>query len=300
MLHLGSAAVPVRVRPLGPDTVRLRLARPLPLHVGDRALLRDPGRHWIVGGAIVLDVTPPPLPARRGAAAERAKELADYDGRPDLRAELRRRRLVQRADLVRMGVAATTAPVAGDWLADPDWWQTTRQRMGELVHQHIDTDPLAGGVPLETLRQALRLPDLELVAALVTPPLAVVDGRVSRGGQRLPEPVRQAVARVRAELAAHPFRAPEAGQLAKLGLGAKELAAAVRAGALLRIADQVVLAPDAVERAAVVLADLPQPFTLSQARQALDTTRRVAVPLLELLDQRGVTRRLPDDRRTLA
>ena len=33
-LHVGSAAVPVRVRPLGPDTVRLRLARPLPLLVG--------------------------------------------------------------------------------------------------------------------------------------------------------------------------------------------------------------------------------------------------------------------------
>ena len=44
-LHVGSAAVPARVRPLGADTARLRLARPLPLHVGDRALLRDPGRH---------------------------------------------------------------------------------------------------------------------------------------------------------------------------------------------------------------------------------------------------------------
>ncbi|MCW2513581.1 MAG: selB, partial [Mycobacterium sp.] len=30
----------------------------------------------------------------------------------------------------------------------------------------------------------------------------------------------------------------------------------------------------------------------SQARQALDTTRRVAIPLLELLDGRGWTRRV--------
>jgi selenocysteine-specific elongation factor len=49
-----------------------------------------------------------------------------------------------------------------------------------------------------------------------------------------------------------------------------------------------------------VLAALDRPFTLSEARQALDTTRRVAVPLLELLDRRGVTRRGPDDRRTVA
>ena len=48
-----------------------------------------------------------------------------------------------------------------------------------------------------------------------------------------------------------------------------------------------------------VLAGLPQPFTLSEARRALGTTRRVAVPLLELLDRRGLTERLPDDRRRL-
>jgi selenocysteine-specific elongation factor len=46
-----------------------------------------------------------------------------------------------------------------------------------------------------------------------------------------------------------------------------------------------------------VLAALAQPFTLSEAKQALRTTRRVAVPLLELLDRRRLTERLSDDRR---
>jgi selenocysteine-specific elongation factor len=66
---------------------------------------------------------------------------------------------------------------------------------------------------------------------------------------------------------------------------------------LLRIADGIVLVPGALEEATRVLATLPQPFTLSEARRALSTTRRVAVPLLELLDRRGATRRLGDDRR---
>ena len=39
------------------------------------------------------------------------------------------------------------------------------------------------------------------------------------------------------------------------------------------------------------LRTLPQPFTVSEARRALGTTRRVAVPLLEQLDARRVTRR---------
>jgi selenocysteine-specific elongation factor len=47
------------------------------------------------------------------------------------------------------------------------------------------------------------------------------------------------------------------------------------------------------------LRDLPQPFTLSAARQALGTTRRVAVPLLEYLDRIGVTERVDGELRKL-
>ncbi|MGZ6780904.1 MAG: GTP-binding protein, partial [Mycobacterium sp.] len=42
VLHIGSAAVPVHVRPLGEAAARLRLARALPLRIGDIGLLRDP------------------------------------------------------------------------------------------------------------------------------------------------------------------------------------------------------------------------------------------------------------------
>ncbi|MBB5826617.1 selenocysteine-specific translation elongation factor [Micromonospora carbonacea] len=298
-LHVGSAAVPARVRPLGVDTVRLRLARPLPLLVGDRALLRDPGRHLIAGGVTVLDVAPPPL-ARRGAAAARARVLAGLDGRPDLAGELRRRALVRAGELTRMGVPVTTAPVAGDWLADPEHWAALAARLTAETTRYAAAHPLEAGVPVDVLRHRLGLPDRALVEALVRPPLRVTAGRVTASaGDALPEPVARAVARVRAEYADRPFRAPEAHRLAEWGLGPRELGAAVRAGALLRLADSVVLLPGAVDAAARVLAGLPQPFTLSAARQALDTTRRVAVPLLELLDRRGVTRRLPDDARSV-
>jgi selenocysteine-specific elongation factor len=77
------------------------------------------------------------------------------------------------------------------------------------------------------------------------------------------------------------------------------LAAAVRTGVLTRVGESVYLTPAAVAAAAEPLRALPQPFTLAQARQAWGTTRRVAVPLLQLLDQRGATRRLPDDSRHL-
>ncbi len=114
-LHLGAAAVSARVRPLGVDTARLTLSHPLPLRIGDRGLLRDPGRHHVSGGVAVLDVAPPAL-NRRGAAAARAKVL---DEPAD---ELRRRGIVRRRDLRRMGATTTIRPVHDDWLVDGELW----------------------------------------------------------------------------------------------------------------------------------------------------------------------------------
>jgi len=299
-LHAGSAAVIASVRPLGTDTARLRLSAPLPLRIGDRALLRDPGRHHVAGGVTVLDVVPPPL-RRRGAAAARAAVLSTMDGTSDEAGELRRRGLVRRSDLARMGVPVATAPVTADWHADPAHWAALRRRLAEEVARYRDTHPLEPGAPVETLRQLLRLPDRALVTALVAPPLVAREGRISSGAPGgLPAPIARAVDQVRTELAGQPFRAPDSERLAALGLGPKEIGAAVRAGALVRIAEGVVLLPDALDAAVPVLAKLSAPFTMAQAREALGTTRRVAVPLLELLDRRGVTRRLPDDTRVLA
>jgi selenocysteine-specific elongation factor len=108
-----------------------------------------------------------------------------------------------------------------------------------------------------------------------------------------------AVRAVLADLAEAPFMAPDAGRLRDLGLDPRAIAAAARAGLLLRVTEQIVLAPGAQAEAARMLASLPQPFTTAEARQALGTTRRVAIPLLEYLDRAGITQRLPDDRRRL-
>jgi selenocysteine-specific elongation factor len=137
------------------------------------------------------------------------------------------------------------------------------------------------------------------VAAAVRPPLVLRDGRVVDQAAALPPEVQRAVDDIRARLADDPFAAPEAPDLVAAGLGVRELAAAVRSGQLVRIADAVYLAPGIAEEARRRLATIAQPFTLSQARQAWGTSRRVAVPLAEWLDVQGVTVRLPDNTRRL-
>lgn len=63
------------------------------------------------------------------------------------------------------------------------------------------------------------------------------------------------------------LRAPDANDLAALRLGRRELAAAAKAGRLLRIDDDIVLPPNVAELAAAALGALPQPFTASAARE---------------------------------
>jgi selenocysteine-specific elongation factor len=290
VLHIGSAAVPVHVRPLGTAAARLRLGRPLALRVGDVGLLRDPGEHRIAAGIEVLDVRPPAL-RRRGAARARAEELAS--GR------IRLPECEREEELRAMGL-----PLAGqrveDWVVDPQWWAGRRECAIAMVRRWAVEHDVAAGMPLETLRQQVGLPAVELVAVLLDGTgLEVADGLVRPPGVGLPTRVDKAVQIVEKWLAAEPFHAPEADELADLKLGTRELAAAVRAGRLTRIADGVVLGPDALDQAAAILATLPQPFTVSDAKRALGTTRRVAVPLLEQLDARRITRRADDGTRTV-
>ncbi|MGP3935174.1 selenocysteine-specific translation elongation factor [Nonomuraea sp. KM88] len=322
-VHIGSAAVAAEARPLGGRVVRLRLARPVPLHLGDVLLLRDPGRDRsemrVLAGARVLDVRPPAL-GRRGAARQRAAFLESaflesalpepaplqpaplQPALPEAVASgtayaLRLHRLLRAADLRAMGVAPGTPGTSGEWYADPGHWRDLGRRLVEAVRHYAAGHPLDPAMPIEAARHELGLPDRQLVATLVRPPLTLAGGRIVAGPAGLPEQVARAVEQLRRDLAARPFHAPDAGRLAELGLGPRELAAAERAGSLLRVGEGVALLPGADARAAELLGRLPQPFTVSQARHALGTTRRVAVPLLEHLDRAGLTERVDEVRR---
>lgn len=306
VLHIGAAATGTHARVLGEDLVRLTLDRALPLRVGDRAVVRDPGSRAL-WGITVLDPLPPRL-ARRGAAQVRAKSLATATGRPDLDEEVRRRRVVAASMLRKLGVevppgadGTATAGVVrrGDWLLDERVVPELVERLRQLVAARAEVSPLDPSLTTGAAARALDLPGVELVPLLVSPPLVLEGGSIHHlSASSLPPHLSTAVSELEAQLAESPFAAPDAGRLAALGLDRKALGAATRAGRLLRVAENIVLLPDALERASSVLGALPQPFTVSEARVALGTTRRVVLPLLELMDRRGLTQRHPDDRRT--
>ena len=287
VVHIGSAGVAASCRRLGPGALRLQLSSPLPLHAGDRLLVRDPANRT-VSGVDVADLAPRAL-RRRGDAAAVAAELAVPVDADDLVA---RKGAVPIEELARSGFPEppTLAHRAdGWWVAAPRW-----EAWSEVVRATTATD---GAVDLEALRRALDAPTTGVVRAVVAglPGLTVDGGMVRAADAEEADPPE--IAALVQRLATDPLAAPEATEVAALDRAALGLAS--RQGRVLHLTGAVYVGPSAVELAMQRLRDLPAPFSVSDARQALGISRRVTVPLLEHLDARRRTRRLPDGTRTV-
>ena len=280
-LHAGSAAVPARVRPLGDDggpadawAGRCRCTSATGCCCATRAGARSPPAYG-------CSTSTRRRCAGAGPRPTGPRCWPGWTRRPDGPAELARRGAIQASRLRAMGVPAPpTAVRAGDWLVDPDQAARWRAALVRAVARARGRAPAraraAGGGRAAAARPA-RCPDHPRLLALrrrrrralaaprrrAAAELVLRDGRVvGAAGVGLPAEIRAAVEAVRADLARHAVRGPGGDRLAELGLGRRELAAAVRAGALLRVADGIYLLPGADAAAAGVLAGLPQPFTL--------------------------------------
>jgi selenocysteine-specific elongation factor len=283
--HIGSAAVATHVRRLGERAARLRFDRVLPLHYGDRLLLREPSSRQVVA-ATVADLAPQAL-RRRGHAAAIAATL----GTPvDATAEVRRRVTVGATWLAASGLPGEPEAVRiGDVWVDADRWQQWRATLRVVM-----ADAPGDGLPIGDVRERLGVPAGPVFSALVAtdPDLRIEAGLVTSVHAPLDL---TAITGLLARLAADPFAAPDGEEIRRLDRTV--LARAVRAGRLALVGPGVYLAADAPRLAVDRLSALAQPFTVSAATGALGASRRVVVPLLEHLDATRNTRRLPDGSR---
>ncbi|PYM14189.1 MAG: hypothetical protein DME18_07295 [Verrucomicrobia bacterium] len=115
----------------------------------------------------------------------------------------------------------------------------------------------------------------------------------------LPPHLQAAGAKVRAALAARPLEPPSRKELAPDAPTQQALRFLLQTGEAIELGEGVVLTMDDFARATErVKKFLRQhgPATASELRQALETSRRIVIPLLERLDKDGVTRREADRR----
>ena len=91
---------------------------------------------------------------------------------------------------------------------------------------------------------------------------------------------------------------PTVKELVVRGFGLELVKAACADGRLVRISPELVLTPELLAQAEALVRDLGRPpgITVSDFRQALGTSRKYALPILEHFDAKGLTRRQGDVR----
>ncbi len=316
--------------PGGRCLCQLELERPLAPLPGDRLILRSCSPVATIGGAAVLDLSPPRYRAgapdtmevltrkagrglrealldtleRAGApltlpALARAAQRAPEETEADLELLLKEHRAVRLAE---DGTYCTAAQA--------DRW---RGRALALLAEWVGRYPLRPGMPAAALRQRVEeaLTARQFAALLER---WTAEGAVERrpGGVIAPAGFRPAPdGRQRAELdalaalfAGTPFAPPAWPEAAaRLGLDpaqAEEYRLWLLArGELVRAGELFFSAAAPAEAEGVLRTRFSGPFTLAQARDALHTTRRYALALLEYLDARRRTLREEETRRFL-
>jgi selenocysteine-specific elongation factor len=192
-------------------------------------------------------------------------------------------------------------------------WQSVRARLVEDLGALHQAQPLAPGMEMEDARarSAARLPPR--VFRAVVEQLAA-EGVVAREGSLLRAPT-HAVRLTSAEetlsaklatmLAESPWAPPDLPQLVTASGATRNMVVEVlrvmeRDGSVVRASPDVYFLRDAVDRVKATLKERLAPrATLTPAafRDLFQTSRKYAIPLLELLDREGVTIRIGETRR---
>jgi selenocysteine-specific elongation factor len=93
----------------------------------------------------------------------------------------------------------------------------------------------------------------------------------------------------------HEATPPTVKELVADGIDRSLIDAAGRTGVVIRLNNDLIVAPSVVERAmALVREHATDGLTVSALREALGTSRKYAVPLAEWMDANGITRRVRD------
>ncbi len=341
-LHTGTAEVLGRLVILEGDRlepgqsglVRFRSETPLAVVSGDHFIIRHYSPVVTAGGGAVIE----PHPRRRsravalkelrlkerGGPAELILALLERDERPASPGDLAQR-LGLLEELVAEGLAALGAQggvstLAGGLVVAGSTLTRYLDRVRAVLQEYHRQYPLRRGVPKEELKgRALRALDARAYDAVLgalqtTGTLRVREGKVALAGfEPAADPaVRDLAARVEDAFRRGGTAPPSveealaearSGRGPSPGVSAEELLAhLVEEGRLVRLATDLYLHPEGLERAREAVAryiSAHGPATTSQLREAMGTSRKFAVPILEHLDAIRWTRRV-GDRRVLA
>ena len=268
-VYIGSGEFAAKIRLIGTRElqanengfVRIALQTPISILPGDRYILRESGRQETIGGGEVLDIAPT-------LRASKAKPDRSVDR------VISERQWVTAKELELL-TGEVCQPMVGEWLTTAKLLDATRKELALKLAKTSD------GLEISRLKPHEQ-------AVLVTLPDVVIEmGRARiKGASSITE---------------HPY----VGLFAKAGVTPPDtktldrniVRQIVQRGLFVDI-DGVVFHISALETARLnvqkILQQHPNGFTVSQFRENLGITRKHAVPLLEALDHRAITKRNGD------
>ena len=268
-VYIGSGEFAAKIRLIGTRElqanengfVRIALQTPISILPGDRYILRESGRQETIGGGEVLDIAPT-------LRASKAKPDRSVDR------VISERQWVTAKELELL-TGEVCQPMVGEWLTTAKLLDTTRKELALKLAKTSD------GLEISRLKPHEQ-------AVLATLPDVVTEmGRARiKGASSITE---------------HPY----VGLFAKAGVTPPDtktldrniVRQIVQRGLFVDI-DGVVFHISALETARLnvqkILQQHPNGFTVSQFRENLGITRKHAVPLLEALDRRAITKRNGD------
>ncbi|CAN5549616.1 selenocysteine-specific translation elongation factor [soil metagenome] len=309
LLYVGSAETPVRVKLLGPASIRagesgfaqLYLRDPLPLARGDRFVLRDAGRRLSFGGGVVLD----PLATRaqrsdrnRLALLHRLAAASESEGLTALiqaEGQLNAHEAVLRTE--HSGMAQGVARL-DDLLVSEQRLEELRSNVRRLLNEHHSANPLESGMTRAAVRAATGLEPGAFDSLVDTIEDVASDGallRLESHAVSMSPQQQRARDQVLTAIQSGGFTPP---LVKDLDADSALLRALVDSGELVRIGDFYLTSSQAIEARARVRGAIEAsgPLTVAQIRDLLGTSRKYAVPLCEWLDQTGATLRQGDTR----
>jgi len=298
----------------------LKLASPIFAFAGDRFVLRDASQQQTIAGGIVLDADGAGNlrdPVQRKWWSLRATTPGDVD--LWVRSEIALRGFVPRTTLLNkshfsasevsealMRLQCDNAIVLrNEVAADGESWQKLCNQASAFIDNVHKQNPERLGVDLNELRAELRDQPENVFEALIADLCASGFTRkgwaIARTSHRaaLPLRLRPVEAQLRAALSHQPFDPPARRQIERDSDAQHVLRFLVESGEVIEADSDVVLLYEHFEQMKSRIAGFISkngPATVSELRQALGSSRRIMVPLLEKLDREGVTRRIGDKR----
>jgi selenocysteine-specific elongation factor len=326
-LHHGTSRVRAVVtflqsNELGPGKqalARLKLESPVFAFVGDRFVIRDASEQHTIAGGIVLDPD-----GGDGSREAQVRSLSMRAIAPDdidicvrseiaLRGFVRRKALLTKSPFSAGEIAealtrlkhGSEIVLCGKIAADRKLWQQLRQRAIALIDEAHRRNPELSAVDLNEVRAALCEQQQDVFEALISE--LCTEDFVRKGpaiarrshDPLLPAELQPVAHKIRDELSRKPFDPPPRREIESDPQARQVVQFLIEDGELIEIAPDVVLLRENFDRMKARIAECISKKglrTVSELRQALGSSRRVMVPLLERLDRDGITQRVGDKR----